>query len=589
MFFDDRLATVLRHRADGEAAARTQYRQLLDLLGQDDPSRAQDSDQSLVAAAWLRLEALAEIIPVKQRADIVRDAGWRLNNPELVAFLAEDEAEVASAAIAQAELTEKDWVDLIPHLPIRARGFMRHQTGLPEGAEAVLEQLGVHDRGLPQPANSNAPLLVSDKDTMAEARTLEGAGETQLVQPPRVKPSTSAPPSAPPAGSAKETEKSEIAELVERIAQFRKDREPASAPSESSPRLPLDDPAGPRSNRNAEAITSFAFAADTAGRIEWAERPVAAMVIGKRLIPPRQLGTAQKASLEKAANSRDEAAYAFTRHQPISGAMLTLDGAPSITGDWVVDAEPRFARSGGRFHGYIGRMRRPCNASSDNASSEADRVRQLLHELRTPVNALQGFAEIIQQQLFGPAPNEYRALAANIAGDSARILAGLDELERLARLESGAMSLAEGSSDIGPILERMIAQLQAVLASRNAAIELDKKSAKIAMIAVNPDDTEAMIWRIMASLVGSCGASEKLQMDLKTTSDSAAVTWQLPKQLLAHKDAFSAEVTPSGEGLSAGLFGAGFSLRLARAEAQAVGGDLVIADSTAQLTLPLYR
>ena len=33
MLFDDRLATVLRHRATGERAARTQFRQLLDLLG----------------------------------------------------------------------------------------------------------------------------------------------------------------------------------------------------------------------------------------------------------------------------------------------------------------------------------------------------------------------------------------------------------------------------------------------------------------------------------------------------------------------------------------------------------------------------
>ena len=34
MHFDDRLATVLRHRAAGERAAKTQFRQLLDLLGE---------------------------------------------------------------------------------------------------------------------------------------------------------------------------------------------------------------------------------------------------------------------------------------------------------------------------------------------------------------------------------------------------------------------------------------------------------------------------------------------------------------------------------------------------------------------------
>ena len=38
MQFDDRLATVLRSGAAGERAARTQFRQLLDLLGSTPPS-----------------------------------------------------------------------------------------------------------------------------------------------------------------------------------------------------------------------------------------------------------------------------------------------------------------------------------------------------------------------------------------------------------------------------------------------------------------------------------------------------------------------------------------------------------------------
>ncbi|RYD92186.1 MAG: hypothetical protein EOP61_26040, partial [Sphingomonadales bacterium] len=58
MHFDDRLATVLRHRAAGERAAKTQFRQLLDLLG----NRRAARDESMLAAAWLRLAALGEAI-----------------------------------------------------------------------------------------------------------------------------------------------------------------------------------------------------------------------------------------------------------------------------------------------------------------------------------------------------------------------------------------------------------------------------------------------------------------------------------------------------------------------------------------------
>ena len=50
MFFDDRLATVLRQRATGEASLRTQYRQLLDLLGRE-RAHPRGGDRSLLAAA----------------------------------------------------------------------------------------------------------------------------------------------------------------------------------------------------------------------------------------------------------------------------------------------------------------------------------------------------------------------------------------------------------------------------------------------------------------------------------------------------------------------------------------------------------
>ena len=47
MQFDDRLATVLRHRASDGRAARTQFRQLLDLLG----ARRGAYDRNLLSAA----------------------------------------------------------------------------------------------------------------------------------------------------------------------------------------------------------------------------------------------------------------------------------------------------------------------------------------------------------------------------------------------------------------------------------------------------------------------------------------------------------------------------------------------------------
>lgn len=578
MFFDDRLATVLRHRATSERGARTQFRQLLDLLG----NRKYGRDDSLIAAAWLRLGALGEQISATERARMIRESGWRFRNPQLAAHLAEDEPEVVAAALARADLTEDDWTALIPRLPIRARGFLRLRRDLPPRAEILLEQLGIHDRGLPQPqaAPTAATDIVEHPDTSNddfEAPPIPEpteSGEEPVAHRAKEPAARRQRPIPPAPGSA--DEKSEIAALVERIAQFRRDRSGEPPASDLSPRLPL----GEQSARAEHAITGFAFSCDVDGRIDWAEPEVAPMVVGQRLV--------DRGAIENG-GQRDQIASAFTLQQPIEAQSRVLEGAQAIRGEWVVDAHPRFSRTGGRFHGYVGRFRRPFDPGKHGmaGSSEAERLRQLLHELRTPVNAVQGFAELIHQQLYGPVPNAYRALAASIAGDAASILAGFDELDRLAKLESGVTSIAGGKTDLSALARRMSDQLTQVLAPRMAGIDLAQESARGIWVEIDPDEAEALAWRVLATLAGAVTAGEMLAAEIEVDQDQARLWCQIPAQLIAEDDIFAADVRPHASGLSAGLFGAGFSMRLARAEARGAGGNLTQVEERVCLALPL--
>ena len=67
----------------------------------------------------------------------------------------------------------------------------------------------------------------------------------------------------------------------------------------------------------------------------------------------------------------------------------------------------------------------------------------------------------------------------------------------------------------------------------------------------------------------------------------ARLACTLPAELAREEDIFSATVRPSGGTINAGLFGAGFAFRLARAEARAAGGALVREGDALVLTLPL--
>lgn len=521
MLFDDRLPTVLRARADGEQAARTQFRQLLDLLGSSQDGWAGRD----LAAAYVRLNEIELFLPPEERAAIVSEAWLRLRNPRLVLHLAQGDSQPATAAIKAARLTEEQWLELIPELTVTGRGLLRHRRDLPESVRRLLARLGDGDHMLPQ--------LAAEPAAPIEAQ--------------------------PPSGDG-------IADLLRRIETFRRTRHGEAMPL--APRLPLDDGAPAPGG----AGGSCDFSTDASGRVDWADAGCASLLTGLLI----------------AAEGRVDAATlrAMRGHQPVRGGRLIVEGAPAVAGNWRLDAAPRFARNGA-FAGYVGRLRR---ASAGSLAGKAvtgagDRMRQVLHELRTPVGAIQGFAEVIQQQVFGPAPNAYRALAAAVGVDAARLLAGFDEIERMAQLESGTLALAEGTSNLRVVVESTLRRLEGVLRPRSSKMRL-LVSGDAFFVGIGEEDAALLAWRLLATIGGALAPGEVIELTLRGEDGRVVLSVELPIGLGAGEDPFAAVAPAQAPVVTAGMFGTGFTLRLARAEARVLGGNLSADEETLVLDLP---
>lgn len=591
MLFDDRLATVLSSPVGGNAAARTQYRQLLDLLGASRASGAEIFDLErfgqlanlagklgkaehsrillrpalsgrnhtlLSFLAYHRLSVLSAEIPSDERAKILREPGMRLRNRDLVTFLAGGDAKTAASAVATARLTQDEWVDLIPRLPMMARGFLRHRRDLPPRAKDILAQLGVRDLVLPEP----------------EAGAIARAAAQPATDSAAPQAATAADPALPGASPVTGEDGEGIRALLRRIEAFREGKRSAVA----APRLPLGDAADDGAGL---PLVSFEFTSDTEGRIDWAEADIAPLVIGMRL------GRAGPGTIAALA---EHAARAMHLRQPLKGAQLTVDGIPALSGEWRVDAEPFFNQAGGHFTGYRGQIRRPVWASAEAAlpqqDSQADRMRQVLHELRTPVNAIQGFAEIIQQQLFGHAPNEYRALAAAVAVDAAKLLASFDEIDRLSRLETDALALEAGDADMREAVSETIRRLEGALRPRNAGMQLAVSGSPFTT-ALDRPELMGMVWRTLASLAGSLAPSENVRLELTSDGENIALHCELPASIAQMDDKFATKTTDKRPALSAGMFGTGFAFRLARAEFLASGGTFEFGEEMLKVNVPV--
>ncbi len=567
MQFDDRLRTVLRKRAGSEAAARTQFRQLLDLLGSGEAGLAPE----LAYEAGMRLAELTDQIPAEMQTQILREPGLRLRNSELVEALAWCEPRLAASAMAMARLGEEEWLALIPRLPPTARGFLRHRRDLPGRVVQQLERLGVGDLVLADPG-------MADFETVgnvgaAEQGVMEDTAPINPPPPPAARPrAAQAPPPPPPfeAPSSLKTPES-IANLLQRIERFRGTRR---API-YAPRLPLGDALGSDATGRIEQAD---FRSDAEGIVTWASSEIAPWLVGMALTTPKAGPLVR--------HSANSITAALRHYHPLVLAPITIDAAPGISGEWLLDAAPVFASATGAFEGYRGRLRRapPRRAEATAADARTDHARELLHELRTPVNAIQGFAEIIQQQLFGAVPHEYRAHAAAIAVDAAKLLAGFDEVDRLARLESGDLELDAGDADLRQVASETLRRLHGVLEPRGAGFDLTVTGADFGT-GMSQAELAQLIWRILATVAGALGMGENLQLDLIAEEDRLRMKLEWPEGL--QERLASSRLEPRRRPVvSAGMFHPRFALRLADAEARTAGGKLKLGDKRITLTLP---
>lgn len=572
MHFDDRLATVLAVSATGENQYRVQFRQLLDLVG----TMPAGTRSAALDRAMLKLAELSGRIAPAERAAAVSGSGGRLRNPRLVAELAGDHPAVAAATISAARLSDEQWLDILPTLPPAARAMLLRRSDLGPALTQRLAMLGDANPGLPQPAamslSADTPALEPAGSGSPELpiSALEADQTSANILPLRTRgttPNDAATPDDAPAEVAQTglPGPEGIGAIVRRIEAFRRSRQVAQPAANDAPLLPLvDEAAAPR-------LQALAFACDGAGRINWADASLAGMVVGLRLPLVEQPGGGLGS--------------AFRRRLPVRAAMITLEGAPAIEGEWLLDAASEFDREG-RFTGYIGKLRRPSQAvQAAPENPEALRVRQVLHELRTPVNAIQGFAELIHQQLVGPVPHTYRALAAGIASDAAQMLAGFDELDRLARLDSAALALEPGTADLAMIVSALIRQLEPFTGPRQSGFTLASPTPHC-LVTMSADEAERIGWRLFATLAGAARPGERLAVNLGRDHSMVTLAIALPEALAALPDPCEGNAPPLAQAVSGGLFGTGFALRLAAAEASAAGGSLAFCDGQVQVTLP---
>ena len=577
MRFDDSLKTVLSADMDSGFGAQSAWRQLVDLMGRgriaaDEPGLA-------------RLRLLRQAVPLAVRSASARALAFATPPAALVGLFAEDAFAVAAPLLRTVTLDADTWIALLPRLSPQGRALLRHRRDLPAAVERALKSFGSVDFVLPDAAADVAPTPVTSDVGPAEVEP--AVAPTPVVDAPEPEPVVTAPVPAPveaepivvaprvvamPTVAVAPPEPRpiaaggfQIADVVARIDAFQRQREPLAAPAEAVEQAPA---------------TCFRFDTDSAGVICAVDGVTRGPLIGVSLAVGAPQGVVR---IDAGING------AFRQRQRFADVRLDVGGSSDAGGAWRVTGEPQFDAATGRFTGYAAIARRP--RSDEDAgrpvqgSGASDSLRQLVHELRTPTNAISGFAELIEAQLLGPVSPVYRDHAATIRRHADGLIAAIEDLDTAARIEGRALELRPRAVAIEPLLERIAADLAPLAALRGTALDIHPMGDHAALA----DDRamERLLSRLLATLTSAAVAGERIDIaEAPAPAGQVALCFARPHALgTGGEDALLSIDADAGEE-GAPLLGAGFALRLARNLASEMGGALIFGDHLLTLRLP---
>ena len=86
---------------------------------------------------------------------------------------------------------------------------------------------------------------------------------------------------------------------------------------------------------------------------------------------------------------------------------------------------------------------------------------KISHEVRTPLNAILGFAEVIIDERFGPIANErYKDYLKDIHASGTHVLSLINDLLDLSKIEAGKLELDFGSVDVSKVVNECVSIMQ---------------------------------------------------------------------------------------------------------------------------------
>jgi phosphoserine phosphatase RsbU/P len=172
--------------------------------------------------------------------------------------------------------------------------------------------------------------------------------------------------------------------------------------------------------------------------------------------------------------------------------------------EWLLSAladQVALALETSRLQGEIRLARREGAVVSEEAGlagDEKDRaLATLSHDIRSPLNAIDSYAELLEMEILGPVTDRQREALGRIRMGGRHLLAVLQNVLEMARIEAGAVRVNAAQIDLAKVVD------EAVFMVRHSAVSKGQELRSLVEVGVTAQADPDRLRQVLINLVGN--------------------------------------------------------------------------------------
>lgn len=230
-------------------------------------------------------------------------------------------------------------------------------------------------------------------------------------------------------------------------------------------------------------------------------------------------------------------------------------------------------------------------ARADQLKSEF--LANMSHELRTPLNAIIGFAELLGEQFYGPLNAEQRDYLDNIRTSGEHLLALINDILDLSKIEAGRMELSREMVRLPDLLQSSLTIVKEK--AHDGRVDLTYDAGDTGEIIADARKLKQVLFNLLSNAVKFTPAGGSIRLTARTVDDGAGVEIAVTDTGIGiraeDQDKLFREFTQLDGSLSRRHDGTGLGLALTKRLVELHGGTISVrsafgAGSTFTIHLP---